>query len=502
MTPIIAPTAAPAFASGDPFEQTCAALRDILRRVFKGEFDLRHAIVVGLALLSSAAVQAAPTEIQFWHAMGGPLGDQVEAIAQRFNASQKDFVVSTAYKGNYDETMAAAGIAYRSGKPPHLVQIYEIGTANMMAAPDKVVRPVWQVMAEAGEKLDPKAFVPAVASYFSDAQGRLEALPFNTSTPMLFYNKDAFRAAKLDPDKPPKTWSEFVPTIAALKDVAGLPCGYVTSWQSWVHLENASAWHNQEFATKHSGMDGLDAKLSFNTHLMMRHISTLASWVKAEYFTYTGRRDDAEARFTTGACALLTASSSTYAELREAAKFDFGVAPLPYYDDVKGAPQNTLIGGGGVWVIGGHKKPEYLGVAKFLAYLSKPEVQADWHQKTGYVPTTTAAYELPKKSGFYDKHPGHEMAIRQLLLKNPTNDSKGIRLGDFVKIRTIIDEELEAVWAFTKTPKQALDAAVERGNVVLRQFEATNRIAARHAAPAPAKKAAPKPAAKPVDKKK
>lgn len=455
---------------------------------------------IALAFLFSTALQAAPTEIEFWHAMAGPLGDQVEAIAQRFNASQKEYVVSTAYKGPYEVTMADALAAQRAGKGPHVVQVYELGTANMMAS-HGAVRPVWQVMAEAGERLDSKAFVPAVASYFSDGQGRLEALPFNTSTPVLFYNKDAFRAAKLDPDKPPKTWYEMVPTIAALKDVGGLPCGYVTSWQSWIHLENTSAWHNQEFATKDNGMGGGDAKLAFNTHLMMRHIGTLASWVKAEYFTFTGRRDEAEIRFTEGACGLLTASSSTYAQLREAAKFDFGVAQLPYYDDVRGAPQNTLIGGGGLWVLGGHKKPEYQGVAKFLAYLSKPEVQAEWHQKTGYVPITVAAFELTRKQGFYGKNPGHEIAIRQLLTKNPTGDTKGIRLGDFALIRTILDEELEQAWALTKTPKQALDAAVERGNVVLARFQAAHRGAARGAAPAPAKKAA-KPAADSAPKKK
>ena len=457
---------------------------------------MRHLSIV-LALLLSTSAQAAPTEIQFWHAMGGPLGDQVEAIAQRFNAAQKDYVVATAYKGNYDETMAAAFIAQRAGAAPHVVQVYELGTANMMAAmggASGAVRPVWQVMAEAGERLEAKVFVPAVASYFSDAQGRLAALPFNTSTPVMFYNKDAFRAANLDPEKPPKTWYEMVPVLEALKYTAKMPCGYVTSWQSWVLLENTSAWHNQEFATKGNGMGGLDAKLVFNTHLMMRHISTLASWVKAEYFTYTGRRDEAEVRFTRGACSILTASSATYAELREGAKFDFGVAPLPYYDDVKGAPQNTLIGGGGLWVMSGHKKSEYQGVAKFLAYLSKPEVQAEWHQKTGYVPTTVAAYELTKKQGFYAKHPGHEIAIRQLLLRNPTSDTKGIRLGLFPQIRAIIDEELEKVWALEATPKQALDAAAERGNVLLRRFEAANKVGARAAAPAPAAKKATKPA--------
>ncbi len=449
-----------------------------------------RSIFLGLALSFSAAVHAAPTQIQFWHAMSGPLGEEVQAVTKRFNDSQKDYVVTATYKGAYETTMAAAINAFRAGDAPQIVQVYELGTANMMAA-HHAVRPVWQVMAEAGERLDTKAFVPAVASYFSDRQGRLEALPFNTSTPVMFYNKDAFRAAKLDPDKPPLTWYEMVPTIAALKDVAQLPCGYVTSWQSWVHLENASAWHNQEFATKDNGMGGAEAKLAFNTHLMMRHIATLASWIKAEYFTYTGRRDEAEARFTAGACGILTASSSTYAELRAAAKFDFGVAQLPYYDDVKGAPQNTLIGGGGLWVMGGHKKPEYSGAAKFLAYLSKPEVQAEWHQKTGYVPTTVAAYELTKKQGFYDKNPGQEIAIRQLLLKNPTNDTKGIRLGDFAQIRAIIDEELEQVWALKISAKQGLDSAVERGNVVLRKFEAANRVGgARHSAPAPAKKAA------------
>ena len=459
-----------------------------------------RAICIVIASLVSAAVHAAPTEIQFWHAMGGPAGLQVEAIAQKFNAAQKDYVVVPTYKGSYDETLAAAFIAFRSGTAPHVVQVFDLGTQNMMSA-HNAVRPAWQVMGEAGERLDAKAFVPAVASYFADAQGRLDALPFNTSTPVLFYNKDAFRAAKLDPEKPPKTWYEMVPTIAALKAAGGMPCGYVTSWQSWVHLENASAWHNQEFATKGNGMGGLDAKLVFNTHLMMRHIATLASWVKAEYFTPTGRRDEAEARFTRGACALLTASSSTIAELQAAAKFDFGVAQMPYYDDVKGAPQNTLIGGGALWVMNGHKKPEYAGVAKFFAYLTRPEVQAEWHQQTGYVPTTLAAYELTKKAGFYEKNPGQEIALRQLLLKNPTLDTKGIRLGNFVQIRAIIDEELEAVWAFTKTPKQALDAAVERGNVVLRQFEASARVGGKAPPPAAPKKAA-RPAADSAPKKK
>lgn len=435
----------------------------------------RRQVVIILSAFTAAALTLpawASTEIQFWHAMDGPAGIQVDAIAQRFNDSQPAVRVIPAYKGSYDETVAAAFDAQRAGRPPHIVQVYELGTADMIAARG-AVRPVWQVMAQSGERFDAKAFLPALASYFSDAGGRLLALPFNTSTPVLYYNKDAFRAARLDPDRPPRTWYEMVPVLAALKD-SGLPCAYATSWQSWVLVENTSAWHNQEFATRSNGVAGADAKLVFNTHLMMRHISTLASWVKADYFTYTGQRDEAERRFKRGECGLITASSASYADLRNTASFDLGVAQLPYYDDIKGAPQNTLIGGAGLWVMSGRPNADYGAAAKFLAYLMQPQVQAEWHQKSGYVPVTKAAYERSLKAGHYGENPSDEIAIRQLLLRHQTRESKGIRLGFFPQIRAVIDEELDAVWAMSKTPKEALDAAAQRGNALLRRFEAAN----------------------------
>jgi sn-glycerol 3-phosphate transport system substrate-binding protein len=190
---------------------------------------------------------------------------------------------------------------------------------------------------------------------------------------------------------------------------------------------------------------------------------------------------------------MLTAASSSSAEMRSAAKFDFGVAQLPYYDDVKGAPHHSLIGGGGLWVMAGKKSTEYRGVAKFLAYLEQPKVQAEWHQKTGYIPVTRAAYDLTKEQGYYDVHPGQSIAIRQLLLNAPTRESRGIRIGEFAKIREIIDEELESVWEGKKPPKLALDLAAERGNQLLRKFEAANRSGVEPAVPA---RTARKPAKK------
>ena len=423
-----------------------------------------------LALCALPALPALALErIRFWHAMDGALGIELDALVARFNASQKDVEVAAVFKGRYDGLLQAALAPRTAGTGPHIVQIYDLGTAQMITARG-LVRPVWRVLAEAGEAARADAYLPAVASYFSDSSGRLLALPFNSSTPVLYYNKEHFRRAKLDPHKPPRTWYELPGTLGELRE-SGSECPYASAWPTWVHLENTSAWHNQEFATRHNGFDGHDVRLSFNTQLTVRHVSMLSSWVKSRYYIPAGREDEAERRFVRGECSVLTASSASYAALAATPGLEFGVAPLPYYDDWAGAPYNTLVGGAGLWVLSGASRLEYRGAARFLAYLMRPENQAEWHQKTGYVPVTRAAYEFSAKQGFYKTHPSHEIAILQLIAKNTARDARGIRLGPFDKIRAIIDEELESVWNEKKTPKDALDSAVERGNVLLRTFE-------------------------------
>ncbi len=430
-------------------------------------------LALAAAFAFGAGSAQAATDIQWWHSMTGALNDRVNDIANGFNASQKDYKVVPVYKGGYADSLTAAVAAVRAGKAPDILQVFEVGTATMMAG-KKVIKPVYEVMAQSGEKFDPKSYMPAVTSYYSDTQGRMLSMPFNSSTTVFFYNKDAFKKAGLDPNKPPKTWDEVQNAATKLKD-SGMACGFTTAWQSWVQLENMSAWHNQEFATKQNGFGGLDTKLAFNTQLLVRHIAKLSSWVKSGLFTYAGRTTQPEAKFYGGDCGMLTTSSAAYANIKRNSKFQFGISQLPYYEDVKGAPQNSIIGGASLWGLEGKKPAEYKGVAKFFTYMSSPAVQAEWHQKTGYVPITKAAYELTKKQGFYEANPGTDVAIQQLLLKNPTKDSKGIRLGNFVQIRGIIDEELESVWAQKKGPKQALDDAVERGNAELRKFERANK---------------------------
>ena len=243
--------------------------------------NLLFALGVGLAGTAGAA-----TEIELWHAMPGALGEELGALVQRFNASQTAVRVKLVYQGGYDQTYSRALAAHFERKGPHLVQVVEAGNASLMAWRG-AVKPAWEVLAEAGVRIDGADLVPAVASYFSDTSGRLLALPFNAATPILYYNKDAFRRAGLDAERPPRTWYEMARTLGALID-SGMGCGYATAWPSWVLLENMSLWHNQEFATHGNGVGGADARFAFNTHVMMRFIAMLSSWSKARLFHLHG----------------------------------------------------------------------------------------------------------------------------------------------------------------------------------------------------------------------
>jgi sn-glycerol 3-phosphate transport system substrate-binding protein len=441
----------------------------------------RWAVILALVALpalvvaGTAAPAAATTEVQLWYALTGELGERLVEIVEGFNKSQSEYRVAAVYKGNYTETMTAAIAAFRARKQPHMVQVFEVGTATMMAAKG-AIKPVYEVMAEAGERFDPRAFIPAVTGYYTTPDGRMLSMPFNSSTPVLFYNKDLFRKAGLDPERPPRTWPE-VESYSRKLQAAGVPCGFTTGWQTWVQLENFSAWHNVPFATRDNGFGGLDTELVFNSPLHVRHIQQMAEWQKTKIFDYGGRRGEPNPKYYNGECAMLMNSSAFYEAVRRASegKFEFGIGMLPYYPDVAGAPQNSIIGGATVWVFSGHKPAEYKGIARFFTYLSSVEVQAAWHQRTGYLPITQAAYDVTKQQGFYAKHPGTDVSVLQLNHKPPTPNSRGLRLGNFVQIRDVMDEELEAVWAGKKSAKEALDTAVRRGNDLLRQFERAHR---------------------------
>ena len=433
----------------------------------------RGVLAAAAFLLILTAQAAAAVEIQWWHAMQGERGRQLEKLAASFNDTQSEYRIVPVYKGNYSETLAAAIVALRSRQQPAIVQVVEVATATMMAAKGAIY-PVYEQMRDRGEDFDPAAYLPAITSYYTDLAGNMLSFPFNSSTPILYYNKDQFRAVGLNPDQPPKTWPELEALAQRLID-AGVRCGFSTEWPSWVHVENFSVYHNLPVATKANGFAGLDAELVISNPAVVKHIAALSEWQKTKIFDYGGRANRAEAKFHSSECAMYLGSSGTRTNILANGKFELGYGMMPYWPDVAGAPQNSLIGGATLWVLRGRPDAEYQGVARFFAHLSRPGLQAWWHQNTGYMPITRKAYELSRAQGFYDRNPGSDIAVEQLTLNPPTENSRGLRLGSFLLIRDVIEDELEQAFFGRKPAKAALDAAVRRGNELLRQFERANQ---------------------------
>jgi sn-glycerol 3-phosphate transport system substrate-binding protein len=436
--------------------------------MFRG-FMLGAATAVALAVAMPAH---AVTELQWWHAMTGGNNDVIVKLANDFNASQSEYKVVPTYKGGYADTMNAGIAAFRAGNAPHIMQVFEVGTATMMAATG-AVKPVHVLMKEAGEKFDPNAYLAAITGYYSTSKGEMLSFPFNSSSMVMWINKDAFKKAGLDPNAPPKTWPEVFEAAKKLKASGHPTCGFSTAWVTWANIEQMSAWHNVSLATKANGLDGFDTVLNFNGPLHVRHLEKLVELQKDKTYDYSGRTNTGEGRFTSGECPIFLTSSAFFGNVKANAKFDFGAAPMPYYPDQKGAPQNSIIGGASLWVMGGKKPEEYKGVAKFFAFLSDTDRQVEVHKASGYLPITKAAYAKTKESGYYKDAPYLETPLLELTNKEPTENSRGLRLGNMVQLRDVWAEEIEAALAGKKSAKEALDAAVSRGNTMLRQFERT-----------------------------
>jgi sn-glycerol 3-phosphate transport system substrate-binding protein len=424
------------------------------------------------AFLFAAEGAAAQTEIQWWHAMTGGNNKVVVDIANDFNNSQKDYKVIPTYKGGYADTMNAGIAAFRAGQAPHIMQVFEVDTATMMSATG-AVKPVHLLMKEAGEAFDPKVYLPTITGYYSTSKGEMLSMPFNSSSAVMWYNKDAFKKAGLDPNAPPKTWPDVFAAAKKLKAAGYNNCGFGNAWAPWLNIEQLSAWHNVPLATKSNGMDGFDTELKFNSPLHVKHLENLVELQKDKTYDYSGRTNTGEGRFTSGECPIFLTSSAFFGNVKANAKFDFANAPMPYYPDVVGAPQNSIIGGASLWVMGGKSAQEYKGVAKFFTFLSDTDRQIAIHKASGYLPITKAAYAKAKASGYYKEFPYLETPLLELTNKEPTENSRGLRLGNMVQLRDVWSEEIESALSGKKTAKQALDDAVSRGNQMLRQFERT-----------------------------
>ncbi|QFI69285.1 Glycerol-3-phosphate ABC transporter, periplasmic glycerol-3-phosphate-binding protein [Sinorhizobium alkalisoli] len=417
-----------------------------------------------VAIFGAVTSQAqAATELQWWHAMTGANNEMVEELAKEFNDSQSDYKVVPVFKGSYPETLNAGIAAFRAKQPPAIIQVFDAGSGTMMAAEGAIV-PAMEVLEKGGYTFDKSQYLPGIVAYYSKPDGTMLSFPYNSSSPILYYNKDAFQKAGLDVDNPPKTWPEVFEAAKKIKESEAAPCGLTSTWLTWIQTENFAAWNDVPYGTNENGLAGLDVQLQINVPLYVEHFQAIADLAKDGVFRYGGRTSEAKQLFTSGECAIMTESSGGLGDIVKSG-INYGIGQLPYYEGH--GPQNTIPGGASLWVFGGKSDEEYKGVAEFFNFLSQTNIQAKLHQISGYLPVTMAAYEETKKSDFYEKNPGRETPILQMMGKAPTENSKGVRLVNLPQVRDILNEEFEAMLAGQQDAKTTLDKAVERGNAAI-----------------------------------
>jgi len=426
--------------------------------------------VAALALLGPGAEAQAKTEIEFWHAMEGKLGEATDELVNRFNQSQEQFEVKAIYKGTYPEVMASAIDAYQQKQAPHIVQVYDIGTRSMIGS--GAIIPVHRLMQQQKIAVNWSDFIETVTSYYSQ-DGQLYSMPFNAASAILFYNKDIFKKAGLG-DKPPATWADVESMSGKILAAGAAKCGFTTSWPSWTMLENTFAWHDQPYATNQNGHTGVGNRLYINSDFGLMHIGALAKWQKEGVYSYGGRMRAPDPKFINGDCAMIVSTSAFVGLYQNSMKFEWGTGPLPHW----GAPYrktNTIVGGASLWALRGREPTDYQGVAQFMKFVADSPQQIWWAAATGFVPVTKTAVKNLVDGGFFKKQPEQWVAVSALLNVKPTPNSRGVRLGNLDQVREVIEGELETIFAGKKTVKEALDAAVLRGNAILREFAVTHK---------------------------
>ena len=432
---------------------------------------------LGAMVLAGAttAALAEKTKIDFWFGNQGDIGQRVQDVCKHFNDSQNDYEVVCTSQNGYANTLQNTIAAFRANKQPTVVQIFDIGTLDLMLS--GAYYPVNKLLADNGYKIDWNDYLSGVRSYYATSKGDMLSMPFNSSTAVLYWNQDAFK--KIGKDAPPKTWEEAAEDMKALK-AAGYDCPMgidISHDEVWQLMEQYSATENQPVATLNNGYDGLGAELVFNKTSFVKFVTDLKKWYDEGLLKLKSEQsgEDYVAAFADGHCQMTLTSIGDHGQISRTASPDmhWTVAEYPVYAGAE--RKNSLVGGASLWVLQGKSPAEYKAAAAFLNFIAQPQQALWWSSNTGYIPVTKSGYDYMVKNGFYDKAPykGREVAIESLTASEPTPITRGLRLGGMPQIRQEVGNALQAIFANQSSVQQSLDEAVTRGNAGLRRFELT-----------------------------
>jgi sn-glycerol 3-phosphate transport system substrate-binding protein len=431
-------------------------------------------LVAGLLMLglASTAGAADKTQFEFWYGLSGDLGERVQDVCKKFNESQADFEIVCTSQNDYATTLQNTIAAYRAKKNPTITQIFDAGTLDLMLSGAAV--PAKKLMADNAININWDDYFPGIGQLYATKEGEMLSFPFNSSTGMLYYNKDAF--AKAGIEGAPATWDDVQEDAKKLK-AAGYDCPFAFSMDTWTTVEQFSAINDLPIATKSNGFDGLDAELVINKTPVVAQLAMYQKMAADKLFVVKTKQlgEELVPSFATGHCQMITSSIADHGTIGKTAAPDmhWEVAMLP---TLKGVERHkSLVGGASLWVLGNRSEAEYKGAAQFLAFIGSPEMAEYWSTVTGYIPVTVSGFEAMKANGFYDKAPykGREKAIESLTATAPGPNTRGIRLGSFPQIRKEISTGMEAIFYNNADVQATLDDVVARSNDILRRFEKT-----------------------------
>jgi len=421
-------------------------------------------MVVG-ALSAPAYAQ---TEITWWHAMGGQLGETVNQIATDFNASQSDYVITPVFKGTYEETLTAGIAAFRAGEQPNIMQVFDAGAATVIAATGATI-PVENLLTEFGTGFDSEDYISGVRNFYADNDGTMIGMPFNSSTPIMYYNVEALEAAGVTA---PVTWEEFQDVTApALVEAGFIPLAQ--SHLPWIFTENFYSRHNIQFATNDNGYGDGTTEILIDQPEIKAHFTAVVDWIDQGFFQWYGTGwGDNQTPFEQAEVAMWLGSSGSFGGLQSTAEFEFSATLLPYWEGITSEPTQTFIGGAALFAMSGKSDDENAATAAFFEYLTSPEVQYMWHRETGYVPVTEAAYALAASDGYYEEKPAAEVGIQQLSL-DAGEFTRGYRMGFYVQIRDVMNREYGRILTGEITVDEGFAAIQAEANELLDRFART-----------------------------
>lgn len=393
-----------------------------------------------------------PVKVIWWHSMGGELGKVVTQLASDFNATHSDIQVEEVFQGTYDESLNKMKASMDAKSGPSLIQVYEIGSKFMIDS--KAVTPVQNFID--AESYDISNLEENILGYYK-FDDKLYSMPFNTSNPVLYYNKDMFKAAGLDAENPPKTYEEVTAAAKALtKDGQTGASFAIYGW----FMEQLFANQGAEYLNNGNGRTAPATESQLNSEAGIQTINWLKELLDSKAALNLGRKtDDTKKAFLAGQVGMTLDSTGSLRGIVDGAKgkFEVGTAFLP--KPASATDGGVIVGGASLWVLNNKSDAEQQAAWEFIKYLAEPKTQAQWHINTGYFPINKLAYDEQIVKDNLVNYPQFQTAIDQLHATKLSPATQGAVMGVFPEARQIVEGAMEEVFTGAKDASKALEDA-------------------------------------------